>query len=84
MAYDRALIVYYRRGCHLCDEMAVHLSQYQAEFNYQIKWVDIDKDPELTRRYNVDIPVVKYQDEVIMYHFFDEEQLRLTFTHAPS
>jgi len=84
VAYENALIVYYRRGCHLCDEMAVHLQQHQAEFNYQLEWVDIDEDPELRRRYDVDIPVVKYQEEVIFYHFFDEEQLRLTFAHASS
>ncbi len=84
MAYEDTLIVYYRRGCHLCDEMAVHLHKFQPEFNYQLEWVDIDRDPELQQRYDVDIPVVKYRDEVIFYHFFDEEQLRLSFTNASS
>ena len=84
MAYEDTLIVYYRDGCHLCEEMAGHLYLHQAEFNYQLEWVDIDKDPELKRRYNVDIPVVRYQGEVIFYHFFDEEQLRLTFANGHS
>lgn len=84
MAYENTLIVYYREGCHLCDEMASHLHQYQAEFNYLLEWVDIDKNPELKQRYNVDIPVVRYQGEVIFYHFFDEEQLRLTFANGHS
>ncbi|PID46899.1 MAG: thioredoxin family protein [Proteobacteria bacterium] len=64
--------------------MAVHLHKFQPEFNYQLEWVDIDRDPELQQRYDVDIPVVKYRDEVIFYHFFDEEQLRLSFTNASS
>ncbi|MGB1310308.1 MAG: glutaredoxin family protein [Leucothrix sp.] len=84
MAYENILIVYYREGCHLCDEMASHLHKHQPEFNYQLEWVDIDKDPELKQRYNVDIPVVRYQGEVIFYHFFDEEQLRLTFSNGHS
>ncbi len=84
MAYENTLIVYYREGCHLCDEMAVHLHKFQTEFAYQLEWVDIDKDPELKKRYNVDIPVVRYQGEVIFYHFFDEEQLRLTFANGHS
>ena len=84
MAYENTLIVYYREGCHLCDEMAGHLHKHQAEFNYQLEWVDIDKNPELKQRYNVDIPVVRYQGEVIFYHFFDEEQLRLTFANGHS
>ncbi len=62
----------------------MHLHQHQAEFNYQLEWVDIDKDPELKQRYNVDIPVVRYQGEVIFYHFFDEEQLRISFAHDHS
>ena len=84
MAYENTLIVYYRVGCHLCDEMAMHLHQHQAEFKYQLDWVDIDKDPELKQRYNVDIPVVRYQGEVIFYHFFDEEQLRISFANGHS
>lgn len=84
MAYVNTLIVYYREGCHLCDEMAGHLHKHQSEFNYQLEWVDIDKDPQLRKRYNVDIPVVRYQGEVIFYHFFDEEQLRLTFANGHS
>jgi len=84
VAYENTLIVYYRDGCHLCEEMASHLRIHQAEFNYAIDWVDIDKDPALKRRYNVDIPVVRYQGEVIFYHFFDEEQLRLTFANGHS
>ena len=84
MAYENTLIVYYRLGCHLCDEMASHLHKHQAEFNYALEWVDIDQDPELKQRYNVDIPVVRYQGEVIFYHFFEEEQLRLTFANGHS
>jgi hypothetical protein len=64
--------------------MAMHLHQHQAEFKYQLDWVDIDKDPELKQRYNVDIPVVRYQGEVIFYHFFDEEQLRISFANGHS
>ena len=84
MAYENELIVYYRQGCHLCEEMAGHLHQHQAEFNYQLNWVDIDKDPELKRIYDVDVPVVRYKGEVIFYHFFDEEQLRLSFANGSS
>ncbi|WP_146201305.1 glutaredoxin family protein [Leucothrix arctica] len=84
MAYENELIVYYRQGCHLCEEMGAHLHQHQSEFKYHLNWVDIDKDPELKRIYDVDVPVVRYKGEVIFYHFFDEEQLRLSFANGPS
>ena len=76
----RSLIVYYREGCHLCELMAASLFQFQEELEYEIKQIDIDTDSEITAeeqaRYNVDVPVVTYKDEVIFYHFFDETELR--------
>ena len=76
----RSLIVYYREGCHLCELMTASLFQFQEELEYEIKQIDIDSDSEITAeeqaRYNVDVPVVTYKDEVIFYHFFDETELR--------
>ncbi len=70
------LIVYYRDGCHLCEQMVASLFQLQAELGYEIKQIDIDADPVLREKYNVDVPVVTYQGEVVFYHFFDEVGLR--------
>jgi len=70
------LSLYYRVGCHLCEQMAASLYALQDELNYQVEWIDIDLDEQLKQRYNVDIPVVAYRDEVICYHFFDEISLR--------
>jgi len=77
---SKELIVYYRDGCHLCDLVMDSLSRLQQELGYEIKQIDIDNDPQVTKRkrkqYNADIPVVTYQDEVIFYHFFDEIAVR--------
>ncbi len=70
------LIVYYRDGCHLCEQVVASLFQLQEELGYEIEQIDIDTDPVLRERYNVDVPVVTYQGEVIFYHFFDEVELR--------
>lgn len=82
----RSLIVYYRDGCHLCEQMVASLFQFQEELKYEIKQIDIDTDPRVTAeersKYNVDVPVVTYKDEVIFYHFFDEAQLRKTLKHG--
>ena len=76
----RSLIVYHREGCHLCEQMVASLFQFQKELKYEIKQIDIDTDPRVTAeersRYNVDVPVVTFKDEVIFYHFFDETELR--------
>jgi len=68
--------VYYRDGCHLCEQVVASLFQLQAELGYEIKQIDIDTDSVLREKYNVDVPVVTYQGEVVFYHFFDEVELR--------
>jgi thioredoxin-like negative regulator of GroEL len=82
MSNTNTLIVYYRQGCHLCEQMMVSLSQqqtkHQAKVKFSIKIVDIDDDPKLLQKYNVDVPVAMYQNEVIFYHFFDAEEFERT------
>jgi thiol-disulfide isomerase/thioredoxin len=73
---NTVLTLYYREGCHLCEQMAAALYALQEELHYQVEWIDIDKDKQLKQRYNVDIPVLAIRDEVIFYHFFDEISLR--------
>ena len=48
------VILYTRRGCHLCDEAHAVLSQYGLE----VRSVDIDQDAELREKYNECVPVV--------------------------
>ena len=78
--FSKQLIVYYRESCHLCEHVVASLFQLQAELKYEIKQIDIDDEQQVSSqvraRYNADIPVVMYQDEVIFYHFFDEIAVR--------
>jgi len=78
--FSDELIVYYRDSCHLCEHVMAALFQLQEELKYEIKLLDIDDaskvTEELRTRYNADVPVVTYQEEVIFYHFFDEIAVR--------
>ena len=78
--FSKQLIVYYRESCHLCEHVVASLFQLQEELKYEIKQIDIDDESlvsaEVRARYNADVPVVMYQDEVIFYHFFDEIAVR--------
>jgi hypothetical protein len=82
MSNQNTLIVYYRVGCHLCEQMVVSLYQeqtkHQNDVQFAIEIIDIDEDPELVQKYNIDVPVVMYQDEVIFYHFFDAQEFKNT------
>lgn len=78
--FSKELIVYYRESCHLCEHVVASLFQLQKELKYDLKLLDIDDDSrvsvELQKRYNIDVPVVTYQDDVVFYHFFDEIAVR--------
>ena len=82
--FSQELIVYYRDGCHLCEQVVASLFQLQKELKYEIKQIDIDCDSRVSAekraQYNADIPVVTYRDEVIFYHFFDEIAVRQALT----
>ncbi len=78
--FSKELIVYYRDSCHLCEHVVASLFQLQKELKFEVKLIDIDDDnlvsEDLYDRYDLDIPVVTYNDDVIFYHFFDEVAVR--------
>jgi glutaredoxin len=52
------ITLYTRVGCHLCEEAERVLREEQAVAGFGLELVDIDRDPELVRRYGVRVPVV--------------------------
>lgn len=55
--------LYTRVGCHLCEEAERVLRQEQAAGRFRLELVDVDRDPELARRYGVRVPVVALDGE---------------------
>jgi glutaredoxin len=54
----KRVTLYTRVGCHLCEEAERVLQEEQAATPFQLDLVDVDRDPELARRYGVRVPVV--------------------------
>jgi glutaredoxin len=52
------VVVYSRKGCHLCDIVKETLAQVQGEADFRWREVDIDADPDLKQRYNEEVPVI--------------------------
>ncbi|MGB7546686.1 MAG: glutaredoxin family protein [Terracidiphilus sp.] len=52
------VVVYSRKGCHLCDILKETLKQVQGDADFQWREVDIDVDPQLRQQYNDEVPVV--------------------------
>jgi glutaredoxin len=56
----RRATIYFRPGCHLCDDAAGLL----AEAGYQVDWVNIDEDEQLKRQFDACVPVVEIDGKV--------------------
>ncbi len=55
------LILYGTSGCQLCDQAHAILAQV-ARSNpllFEVEWIDIAADPDLTDRYGTRIPVIR-------------------------
>lgn len=53
------VILYTRKGCHLCDVVYDDLQTLQIEYPHQLSIIDIDLSPELKKRFDEIIPVVE-------------------------
>lgn len=52
------VILYTRAGCHLCEEAKEQLQALRREALFTLSAIDIDRDPELQRLYNDEVPVI--------------------------
>lgn len=52
------MVLYTRRGCHLCETAWNHLRQEQRRYRFPLTVVDVDSDPEWIARYGECVPVV--------------------------
>ena len=50
--------IYSRENCHLCDVALEALKSVEAELNFKIEKIDIDKDSDLVRKYGEEVPVI--------------------------
>lgn len=53
------LVLYTRRGCHLCDEMKAEIARARPGAPFELREVDIDADPALVARHGRSIPVLE-------------------------
>jgi glutaredoxin len=69
--------LYTRAGCCLCDHAKQVLAGARRRAAFDLEEVDIDRDPELRRRYNDEVPVIAInQVKAFKYRVTLEEFLR--------
>jgi hypothetical protein len=72
----RRLTVVHRHDCELCDEMVAELQALGATRPLPpIEVVDVDSDPDLARRYGLNVPVLLLDGTVVCRHRLDRAEL---------
>jgi glutaredoxin len=70
----REVIVYSRKGCHLCEIVKESLVKLHKRGGFQWRDVDVDSDPDLRRQYNDQVPVVFINGRKAFKYRMDEQE----------
>jgi thioredoxin reductase (NADPH) len=74
------VIVYSRRGCHLCEVMLEELDPLcRGRANIVVR--DVDSKPEWASLYSDSVPVLCYGDTEICRFEIDRKAIRALFDH---
>ena len=68
------VILYSRKGCHLCDVVKESLERLVHRAQFTWREVDIDQDEELRKKYNNEVPVVFINGRKAFKYAMDEEE----------
>jgi len=69
-------VVYSRSGCGLCAEFMINLADLLGELAATVRVVDIDGDPELTRKYGDRIPVLTVDGDFVCGYRLDVDRVQ--------
>lgn len=76
------VVIYTRPGCHLCDVAKAVIAHARCDDLFTLEEVDVDSDPELTRRYGYDIPVVTINGAHAFKHRLTAEDFKRELRRA--
>ena len=77
MPEPRNVVVYSRKGCHLCEVVKESLAKLSRRGSFIWTEIDVDSDAELRRQYNDQVPVVFIDGrKAFKYHMDEQEFLR--------
>ena len=76
------LTLYFREGCHLCEDLEQQLEDMFEPGSFKLIRVDIDTDEALKAAYNVRVPVLCCENTEVCEHFLDLESLQIALSDA--
>ncbi len=70
----RTVVVYSRKGCHLCEVVKESLSKLSRRGGFTWQEIDVDTDAELRREFNDQVPVVFIDGRKAFKYRMDEQE----------
>jgi glutaredoxin len=70
----RSVVVYSRKGCHLCEVVKESLSKLSRRGSFTWREIDVDGDAELRRQFNDEVPVVFIDGHKAFKYRMDEQE----------
>ncbi len=74
MSEPREVIVYSRKGCHLCEIVKESLIKLQKRGGFVWREIDVDSDAEIRRLYTDQVPVVFINGRKAFKYRMDEQE----------
>jgi glutaredoxin len=68
------VVVYSRKGCHLCEIVKESLVKLHKRGGFTWHEIDVDADPEIRRLYNDEVPVVFINGRKAFKYRMDEQE----------
>lgn len=80
MANLRDVVVYSRKGCHLCEVVKETLTKLERRGGFTWREIDVDSDDQLRRQFTDEVPVVFIDGRKAFKYRVDEREFlrRLT------
>ena len=77
MSSAHEVIVYSRKGCHLCEIVKESLAKLERQGCFRWQEIDVDTDESLRRQFTDEVPVVFINGrKAFKYHMDEQEFLR--------
>ena len=70
----RSVVVYSRKGCHLCEVVKESLVKLSRRGGFTWSEIDVDTSPELRRQFNDEVPVVFIDGRKAFKYRMDERE----------
>jgi glutaredoxin len=74
MPHSGEVILYSRKGCHLCEIVKESLSKLEKRGGFTWREVDVESDSEIRRRYTDEVPVVFINGRKAFKYRMDEQE----------